>query len=319
MEEEVSESVYLRTTERAEGVAWLESQSLPGYVLEPRGQWLQVFPDWRGLDDPTNSAKALKALPSEAIYYYFAEQQLWSLGLYRDGEPVFRYECIWMIDDFSLEGLELDEVADTLDLDSSFLEEVFYIGDGPIGWDQLAENAAQFADAAGLPNHAFASFELIDEDAEQSGMDRYFVGPSVGYDAEVKEPSPSHVEDAASSGDSPPKLGLSEEPKRVGGDAPWQKVYDLASQFLQRLHDEELIELTVDNRLARDRLIERLTTTVIENPIATDEQVLNYWLNDLMTCPEIVDIFATDAMLAEAYQGAKGDVVEPEADVDLLP
>ena len=304
MEEEVSESVYLKTSERADGVAWLEGQSLPGFVLEPRGGWLQVFPDWRGLDDPTNSAKALKALPGEAIYYYFAEHQLWSLGLYRDGEAIFRYEDIWMIDDFSREGLELSELADLLDLETSLLEEVFYQGDGPVEWDDLAANAARFADAAGLPNHAFASFELVDEDAADTGMDRFRVGPDVGYPVEVESPQPtsSSPQPPSSSPDaatSPPV-----EP-RGNGDAPWQMVYNLASQFLQQLHQQELIELTVDNRLARDRLIERLTNTVINNPIANDEQVLNYWLNDLMTCPEIVDIFATDDMLADAYAEAK--------------
>lgn len=304
---EFSESVYIRTDDRADGVRWLEDNELAGYVLEPRGDWVQVFPDWEELSDQETMA-LMENSSGVLVYYYFAEDQFWAFNLYHEGQLEFRYECVWLVDEYHADGVDVEEAAQILEVDAGELDAALYTGEGGGSWDERAEDAARLADLLELPNYAFASFDYVDADAEATGLDEMYVGPETGYG--LHEP-PTAEEIVGGEVELPSVLEMSEEPEQpveLDDDVPWKGVYELASQFLKLLHDDELIELTLDNRLARDRLIERLTNTVIENPISSDSQLLDHWFEEMMTCPEIVDIFATDEMLEEAYWSAKGEI-----------
>ena len=299
---EISESVYFRSDDRNIGIQWLQDNELAGYVLPPRGHWVQVFPDWAHLARNGLSAKALQNSPGLLVYYYFADERLWSFCIHRNGKAWFQYECIWMVDEFVCEGVDPTEAADLFGVPASEFESLLYTGPGGASWQAMADNAAELAHLVELPNFAFASFDYAEEDATISGLSKFFVGPDTGYDAELETDDDSPG--AANSRDPSPDV----QPDRRGDDAPWQAVYDLARNFLQHLHDQELIELTLNSQLARDRLVERLTKTVLENPVSSDSQVLHHWLECLLTAPEIVDVFATDDMLADAYHRAKSSL-----------
>lgn len=373
---EFSESVYIRSSERADGVEWLAGNDLTGYVFESRGDWVQVFPDWNHLSDE-ETYRLLRNSEGVLLHYYFAEEQFWSFSIYREGALDFRYEGIWLVEEYATDGKDIDTVAELLDVSADELGQVIRSCDESPAWDELAEDAAKFADLLELPNYAYASYDYADDDAES--LAKYFVGPggqTAGLGAsdldfgdgetnldELGAADLASLLEAAGSGDddgdageandlddggadlfealgaagaldhgsndqsatdaeatvgdesdeSPvtdgaPDLSGSGPIRRADGDAPWQGVYDLASQFLRRLDDDELIELTLDSELARDRLVERLTQAVIDNPVSRDSQVLGHWFEELMTCPEIVDVFATDAMLEEVFEQAKRDV-----------
>lgn len=297
---EFSESVYLRASEREAGVEWLRDNQLAGYVLEPRGNWVQVFPDW-GKERNSEVKKAAMQRSSQlAIYYCFAVEQRWAFAVYQEGERKFEYECIWEIDVYEIDGITIDELAGLFDVAADELGSLLYTGGGDRSREELMDNAAEFADLLGLPNYAWASFEYADMDAEATGMDEFYVEMATGDEDDEESEQEANSEVEIPSAPVPPP--------EVDEDAPWQPVYELASHFLKHLHDEELIELTLDSRLARDRLVETLTRTVIENPISHDSQVLHHWFENLMTAPEIVDVFATDDMLADAFERAKEDV-----------
>ena len=302
---EISESIYFKADDRRAGVQWLEANELSGYVLPARGQWVQVFPDWAHLAQNGQSAKALQNSSGLLVYYYYADERLWSLCIHRDGEAWFQYECIWMVDDFVAQGAEIEDVANVLDVSPPKLNSLLYTGPAGISWQSAADNAAELADLLSLPNYAYASFNYTEQDAATTDTHKYFVSPDTGYDVDVDE---STADSDSSNHNATP----TPEPARRDDDAPWKAVYELARGFLQNLYDEELIELTLDSQLARDRLVERLTKTIIENPVSRDSQVIHHWLDNLMTAPEIVDIFATDDMLADAYHRAKDDIQQAD-------
>lgn len=313
---EFSESVYFQASDRSAGIQWLKDNDLAGYVLKPRGDWVQVFPDWEHVPDD-KTIELLSNSEGLVVYYYFAEEQFWSFSLYRDGELDFRYECIWLVDEYALDGKSIDEAASLLEVPADELDEVIH-RDGSASWDDLAENAAGLANLLELPNHAFASFSYADEDAAETGLDEMFVGPTTGYDLDLEDDEPG-AEEPMGPGDIdvPEDFELPEseappEPEKPGGDAPWQHVYALASNFLQHLEDDDLVEYTLDSQLARDRLVERLTQLIIDNPVRDDNQVLEFWFDELMDCPEVVDIFATDQMLQDVYDKARQDVEDQE-------
>ena len=286
---ECSESVYIKTVRRDDGVAWLRKNGLAGYVLKPHGDWVQVFPDWRkGTEE-----HYLGRTSGVVVHYCFDAEQCWSFAVHRDGERMAEFECHWEAGEPAKDSVDVEQISALLEVPSADLEPLLDT-DGKDGWECLMDDAAEFAEVVGLPNSAWASFEYVDMDAELTGMDELYVG--VEEDDEKEEQTSS----VAPSPEPAPK-----PVRRPGSEAPWQAVYDLASHFLKNLHDDELIELTLDSRLVRDRLVERLTKTVIENPVHSDDQVVHHWLDNLMDAPEIVDIFATDEMLADALRRAK--------------
>lgn len=287
---ELSESVYFLTRNRRDGIDWLETVGIVGYVLRPKGQWLQVFPGW-DVDDQDKKQRALSKTDGLVLHFFYDTDRRWSATFFYDGEKLSNYECAFDSADCSSSGALPEQVAAKLEASPEELEEIF---DEEIseGWQERADRAAQLADLLALPNYAFASYRYADMDAEVTGMCDLFV--------DLRDD-----DDERKSTEPPAANGAPTEPKQSGdAGAPWQAAYDLASQFLKRLHDEEFIELTLDSRLVRDRLIERLTKTVIENPISSDTQVVAHWLDNLMEAPEIVDVFATDDMLLETFRQA---------------
>ena len=318
---EFSESIYIRGSKRARGVQWLRDNDLAGYALEPRGEWIQVFPDWNHLSDD-ESRELLANSSGLLIHYYYAEDQFWAFSVYQQGDLEFRYESIWLVDEYVAEGRDIDEVADILEVPADDLGDVIRDSSESPSWDELAEDAARLADLLKLPNYAFASFMH----AEDMGLEESYAGPETGWAAAEGIDGDDANEEADGAGEPgggieiPDEIDVPEPPESVpdGADAPWQRVYELASYFLKGLHEQELIELTVDNRLARDRLIERLTKTFIDNPVSGDSQLLGYWFDELMTCPEIVDVFATDDMLEDVYRQAKDEVDDQSTAIDEI-
>lgn len=300
---EFSESVYIRSSNRETGVQWVNQCRMSGYVLKPRGNWVQVFPDWGDFSDFDKKHRAMARSEGILIYYCYAADHLWSTVVYQEGKPLFKYECAFEVDEFDLEGISVDELATLLDADAAELRPLFYTGGGEASWEELADNAALFADAVGLPNYAFASYSYADMDADLTGLDKLFV------DRDADEPASSYDDDF----DDDDELDSPEPTRKGDGGAPWQAAYELASHFLKRLHDEELLELTFDTRLARDRLIERLTKTVIYNPVSSDTQVVQHWLDSLISSPEIVDVYASDDELLEILRLAMEDVQSSRA------
>ncbi len=310
---EFSESVYIHTSQRADGIQWLRDTGTEGYVLEPRGNWVQVFPAWpRGLDDEVKDT-CLKKSSGLVLYYRFDADRCWSFVLYREGKALFSYQCLWDDGACAMEGGSVEELAALLAVSDADLNQLLPDDGSDRSWEQLMDNAAEFADLLGLPNYAWASFEYADLDADMTGLDELFVDAD-GEDEDEDEGNGDGDSTPPTNSSAMPNATPPAEPLRSPDvDAPWQAVYDLASHFLKHLHDEELIELTLDSRLVRDRLVERLTKTVIENPVSSDAQVVHHWLENLMTAPEIVDIFATDDMLSDAFMRAKEDVAESQA------
>lgn len=303
---EFSESIYIRSAKRSTGVKWLEDNDLAGYVLEPRADWVQVFPDWGEISDDAAKAVAMQKAEELVVHYRFAADHLWSFMVSQDGESRFRYECIWEIDEHTIKGIDVEELAALLGVAKPKLDAVIYLGEGEATWEELMDNAVEFAVLLSLPNSAWASFDYAEIDAAVTGMKEYYVPRQ-----EEGEEADNSISSSSMPNVSPLREEAPPEPAptpKAGSDAPWQAVYDLASHFLKHLHDQELIELTLDSRLVRDRLVERLTMTVIENPVSSDSQVVHHWLDNLMNSPEIVDVFATDEMLTDAYSKAKSDL-----------
>ena len=300
---EFSESIYLRSSDRDAGVQWLISNDLVGYVLEPRGGWLQVFADWADDSEDDDRTLSMENSVGTLVYYCFAEDFLWSFMVYQDGEPFFGYECAWDLDEYQIAGVPVEKLAEKFDLPSVKLKKIFYTGgeDGKSA-DELKANAAELADLLELPNYAYASFHYADIDAADTGLSEFYVDPERGGATPRQTPPPEqHHSPSTPQTPSTPKV-------KQEDSAPWQAAYNLASHFLKRLHDAEHIELNFDTRLARDRLIERLTKTVIYNPVSTHKQVVHHWLESLMKSPEIVDVFATDDELMEIFEEAMKDV-----------
>ena len=290
---ELSESVYFMTRNRRAGVNWLQEVGIVGYVLRPKGQWLQVFPGW-DVEDKKRKQQVLRETEGLVLHFFYDTDRSWSASFFHDGEELSNYECAFDSAHCDLVGEVPEQIAAKLDVSPAELSEIL---DEEVaeGWQERAERAAQLADLLALPNYAFASYRYADMDAEVTGMSELY----------VDLPDDDEEESALDDGPSEPAEAAPAEPKQRGdGSAPWQAAYNLASQFLKRLHDEEYIELTLDSRLVRDRLIERLTKTVIENPISNDTQLVAHWLDNLMEAPEIVDVFATDDMLIDAFRQA---------------
>ena len=306
-----SECVFVRSSSRSEGIRWLKDNELSGYVLPPENEWVRVFPQWEHVPDE-ETIDLLVNSSGLLLYCYFAEQQYWAASLYHRGSLDFRYEAVWLVDEYAVDGKSTADVAALFDVDVEELNSTFRSPDSSPSWEELVDDAIRFADLLGLPGDIWMTVDEALSTSPDTDAEDVLVGPGFGYGLEepvangeahsMEVPS----EPSAQNDDAP----QSEEPAATTPqeDAPWQSLYELAANFLRKLEDDELIEWTLDSQLARDRLTERLTNLIIENPVSRDSQVIEYWFDELLECPEVVDIFATDEMLEDAYFQAKDEV-----------
>ena len=306
---ELTETVYIRGADRKLAVHWLENSGLAGYALHPKEGWIQVLPDFSDITEFSEKLETFSEAPGLTIDYCFAADHVWSMLIFVDGAPIFAYECAFEVEEYTLDGIPPEELADLLSLDPDELTGLLYTGGANLSQDALRANAGKLARLLGLPNHSFASFHYVD-DADEEFADLFVMPPFDEFDfaafervsgSDFQEPRrdvpTQKLAAVPSAPDAPPA------PEKSADQAPWQALYDVANKFLELLHTEELFELTFDTRLTRDRLTERLTKAAIHTPVAGPEQLAALWLDQMMDCPEVDDVFATDdEILATLHQ-----------------
>lgn len=320
---EFTEAVYFRSDDRQKGVDWLEEIHLAGYVLEPVNGWVQLLPDFAEFSDYGEKLAAFGRSKGLAIDYAYASEHVWSCVFFLDGKPIFGYECAFELQEYTLEGIPPEELAGLLGLDAGEFSALFFAAGEAPPKEELKRNAHRLAELLRFPNYKMASFDYVDDsdpvmaenfvwndidefdftdfDALEASLDEGAVGKGDDSRENVKTKRVSAIdrdaldegeEDTASEGSRKPrKVRTSEE------DAPWQVLYNVANKFLELLFQEDLFELTFDTELARDRLTERLTKAAMHSPVAGPEQLAALWLDQMMSCPEVDDVFATDEEL----------------------
>lgn len=313
---EFTEAVYFRSDNRQKGVTWLEKVGMAGYVLEPVDGWVQLLPDFTDVVDYGEKLEAFSHAKGLVIDYSYASEHAWSCVFFLDGKPIFGYECAFELQEYTLEGIPPEELAGLLGLNTEDFVPLFFVEGAGLESEkeELKKNAHRLAELLKLPNYKWASFDYVDDSDPKMAENFVWAYVEEGFDftdfdslaAALDEPR-RNVETrkipALDVPDQKPKGSSREEApkpvKKQDDEAPWQALYNVANKFLELLHEEELFELTFDTQLTRDRLTERLTKAAMDSPVAGPEQLAALWLDQMLDCPEVDDVFASDDELLQ--------------------
>jgi hypothetical protein len=164
---EFSDSYHLRADHLQAGVDLLRAAGLGGYVFPPENGWVTVLPE----GEPFKPNQALiRAAAGVLLHYVNAADHGWAFELYRGGSRLARYEAEWG-NDFAVLVDEMPrQVLDELlgdgfrALSAEQMRAIFH----PT-FDEFLDRgddapADLFAEAAGLTNYSWLSYEYVDGD-----------------------------------------------------------------------------------------------------------------------------------------------------------
>lgn len=167
---EFSESYHLRASELQEGVDLLRRAGLGGYVFPPENGWVTILPEGE-IFEPNQ--RLVRASTGVLLHYMHAADHGWGFALYRDGQRIAGYEAEWD-NDFRVTVDEMDRAMlggvlgdgfrglGDAEYQSLFRPSFDEFMEGVIsGEDALAD---RFAEAAGLTNYSWLSYDYVDGD-----------------------------------------------------------------------------------------------------------------------------------------------------------
>jgi hypothetical protein len=167
---EFSDSYHLRAGSQQDGIALLRAAALRGYVFPAGNGWVTVVAEGSSFEP---NQPLIKAAPGVLLHYMNAPDTGWGFELYRAGQPLARYEAEWdndirvPMDEIDRAVLE-EHLGDGIrGLDDEGYRRIFYPTFDQImepGFDDVEEPADRFAEAAGLTNYSWVSYDYVDGD-----------------------------------------------------------------------------------------------------------------------------------------------------------
>jgi hypothetical protein len=164
---EFSESYHLKADTTHAGVSLLQRAGLSGFVFSASNGWVTVLPEGEPFSP---NAALISANDSILLYYMNAEDHGWAFAVYVNAAPQASYSCAW---DESIQVQQPLDIArfETVvgpvlsPLGAEKLRTVFE----PRNFEELFETAPAyaFAEAVGLKNFEWISFEYLMTDKER--------------------------------------------------------------------------------------------------------------------------------------------------------
>lgn len=273
---EFSESIYLRSQSREDGIEWLRRNNREGYVYEPRGEWVQVLPKWPGFFN--YDKEALQHSPSLLVYYVFGETDRWLVWIY-DGENRL-FDCQCSLSDpapCEFDEAALATVADRLDVAETSLRDALIGDDSQDSGQRQAQRARRFCEALGLPNYRETSFEYAREEPPSNDFDVIYVDDNkqlrAGRDSEFVE----RLQQMSVDADKIPST--------------------VAEGVVIELLERELMTLAIDTDSVRQTLSNLLTDQLTTPTLPEAKELVAPWGHSLKTAPLVAEFDATEEQL----------------------
>ena len=169
---EFSESYHLRSERQDDAVELLRRADLAGFVFKPINGWVTFVAEDGSFDADERVVTA--AGKKTLLHYTSTEDHGWSFTLFAEGKPVTAYRCAWdsdvEFDDSTysravlVQHIPVAKAKDLTEFETHLRPESF---DEAIG----AEASKLFAEAVGLENFEWLSFDYMDSDYDDTSDD----------------------------------------------------------------------------------------------------------------------------------------------------
>ena len=166
---EFSESYHLRTERIEDAIELLREAKLKGYAFQPVNGWVTFLAD-EGNFEPDE--RIITEARQPLLHYVCAEDHGWSFALYDRARVISSYRCDWdndiSIDDdkYSRAPLEPYATPARAELLNTFEQQMH-----PKDFDELDEPSKLLAQALGLENYDWLSYDYMASDFPDSPED----------------------------------------------------------------------------------------------------------------------------------------------------
>ncbi|RQO56027.1 hypothetical protein DBR47_19405 [Paucibacter sp. KBW04] len=172
---EFSESYQLRAEGSEAGIELLRRANLRGFVFPAKNGWVTVLPEGEPF---VPNEQLVAANTGTLLYFASAEDHGWWCTLYENNAPIASYVCTWE------EAIQVHQALDIVSFENALGPIFSTLGEAetrkifnPNEIEEVLEQApsSAFAEAVGLTNYQWLSFQYLLQDMER-GEQNFFEG-----------------------------------------------------------------------------------------------------------------------------------------------